>query len=155
MSKNHKADDELFVENASQVLKESGGRITQPRLAVLRCLSQTSRPLSPREILEFIESDEESKNTDQVTVYRILEALVELGLVHRVGPEGQYIGCTHLHCGEPFHVLARCESCERMFEVDVPEEVFVPLREHLQLELGFQAKGHDFQLEGLCKNCQA
>ena len=142
-----------YIENCETALKDSGARITKPRRAVIRCLSSADGALTPREILEVILKDKESEDIDQVSVYRILETLSSLGLVHQVFPSGGYIACFHIRCDKKHHVLIRCSSCETTSELDVPEETLSPMFWFLEKEVGFSPTGHVFQVNGYCKDC--
>ena len=142
-----------FIGTSLELLRKSGYRITGPRKLVLDCLAQVSRPLSPRGMLEHIEADSSTPNIDQVSIYRILEALYELGIVHKVGPSGEYIACHHLDCHAQPHILLRCTSCNAINEIDVPQPVVEPMRWFLKEKHQFMPDAHMFQIDGLCQTC--
>lgn len=143
-----------YIENCLQTLRESGARITAPRRLVIQCLADAKSPLSPREILQIVKTAPDSGSLDQVSVYRILEALLELGLVHRVAPSGSFIACRHTTCVSTLHVLTRCTKCEKAVETDVPAKVVAPLLNYLKTDLKFLPQDHIFQIDGLCGSCQ-
>ena len=60
-------------------LRESGLRITQPRIAIITALIARAHPVS----IEQIHADLDNKSCDLVTVYRCLAAFEEIGLVRR------------------------------------------------------------------------
>ena len=63
-------------ERAKQILKESGLRVTAPRVAVLNLLQEASSPLSHSEVLNLLgETD-----WDPATIYRNLVKLKESGI---------------------------------------------------------------------------
>ena len=66
---------------ARRLVKESGGRNTGARRNVLACLIAAERALSHGEI----EAQLTDTDLDRVTLYRVLEWLVEQSLAHRVG----------------------------------------------------------------------
>jgi len=134
-------------------LRKSGARITKTRRAVIDALSDTAVPLSAREIYEKIEKAKASDRVDQVTVYRILEAFLERNLVHQVFPSGGYLPCFHHSCAEALHVLIRCSVCEKISELDIPQETLAPMIWFLKDEHGFMPDEHHFQLNGKCSNC--
>ncbi|MCB0339995.1 MAG: transcriptional repressor [Bdellovibrionales bacterium] len=146
----HTAD---YVELCTKSLRDSGARVTQSRLAVIRCLDKAHEPLSPREILEKIEANDTLPNVDQVSVYRILETLLSLGLVHQVSPSGKFTACAHIDCPISLHVLVRCLTCGKTHELDVPEGVMAPLTWYLEHQVRFIPKEHFFQIDGACKDC--
>jgi len=64
---------------ARQMLKGAKLYCTQARIAILRALLETARPLRHDQISPGLEE----QTFNKVTVYRTLESLVEAGLVHR------------------------------------------------------------------------
>jgi len=142
-----------YVDHSVHALRRSGARVTKPRLAVLACLAATKRPLTARELLETLREDESDTDVDQATVYRILEAFVELGLVHRVGPDGGFVACDHLGCGAEMHVVTRCSTCARTAEIDMPPELMASVRRHVEATLGFAPGDHFLQMSGTCATC--
>lgn len=60
-------------------LRESGLRITQPRIAIIRALIAQPKPVS----IEQIHSELNIRSCDLVTVYRCLAAFEDIGLVKR------------------------------------------------------------------------
>lgn len=144
-----------FKELCLKTLKESGARLTKPRLALIDCLEAARVPLSPKEILHRTEKALDGRETiDTVTVYRILDRFCELGLVHQVAPNGDYIACTHLACASSPHIMTFCTSCQAASEIHVPEAVMAPMMWYLKAQNGFEPKEHLFQLDGTCAACQ-
>lgn len=141
-----------YLEHCAQILRNSGGRVTQPRLAVIRALAESPKSLSPREILEKIKANKKMPPIDQVTVYRILEAFSELGLVHQVA-SGEFIACSHVECDADMHILARCISCGKFEELEVPADVLAPVSTYLTRTVEFQPKEHFMQVNGTCTRC--
>ena len=129
--------------------------MTKPRVAVIRCVATSEVPLNAREIFEHVSADPDSSSVDQVSVYRILEALSELGLIHQVFPSGGYVPCLHSNCGSKLHVLIRCSSCNRINELDVPQETLAPFLYYLRNDQQFHPDEHVFQMNGTCAACRA
>ncbi len=147
---------ESFKDLCVKTLKESGARLTKPRMALIECLAHSKVPLSPKVILQkTAEQLDEQESIDAVTVYRILDRFSELGLVHQVAPNGDYIACTHLACEASTHIMTHCTSCDAAREIHVPEEVLAPMLWYLKSQNQFEPKKHLFQLDGICARCQA
>jgi Fe2+ or Zn2+ uptake regulation protein len=149
-----------FRERSKELLKVSGGRITGPRLLVIKCLDEADVPLSAQDIFERIESvsSKEEERVDKVTVYRILEKLTELNLVHRVGSQQKYMACHHVHekgelCKEGgLHVLIQCSNCGITEEIGLTPE----LGELVAVKVcqsGFSSLGVSLQGVGRCNSC--
>ncbi len=146
-----------FQDMCVKTLKESGARLTKPRLALIECLATAKSALSPKEIFQKTESllaKEKSESIDTVTVYRILDRFAELGLVHRVAPNGDYIACTHLACDSSPHIMTRCISCQAAAEMHIPEDIIAPLLWFMRTQKKFEPKEHLFQLDGICEACR-
>ncbi len=147
---------ESFKDLCIKTLKESGARLTKPRLALIECLAHSQTPLSPKIILQkTAEQLDENETVDSVTVYRILDRFAELGLVHQVAPNGDYIACTHLACEASTHIMTHCTECHTASEIHVPEEILAPMLWFLKSQNQFEPKKHLFQLDGLCSKCKA
>lgn len=142
-----------YVNASLEVLRKAGFRVTGPRKLVLECLAEVNRPLSPRGMLEYIAADSSTPNIDPVSIYRILEALHELGIVHKVGPSGEYIACLHIDCKSQPHILLRCTGCNAINEIDVPRPVVEPMHWFLKEKHSFLPEAHMFQIDGLCNSC--
>ncbi|MFW7380918.1 MAG: Fur family transcriptional regulator [Oligoflexus sp.] len=142
-----------FKQIAVKTLKNSGARITKPRMAVIDCLDQSHEPLTAKEITESIQSDANQVDMDPVTTYRILDRFRELGLIHQINPSGRYMTCTHLKCQEEYHVLLRCRNCQKVQEQHVPKHVMAPFFAYLSHQLQFHAGQDVFQLDGYCSSC--
>lgn len=79
----------LSRDEAKRWVQEAGLRATAPRVAVLRLLAKSERPLSHSEVVEAIGNAE----WDQATLYRNLVKLVEADLARvasRVGGIARY-----------------------------------------------------------------
>ncbi len=142
-----------YRDKCVDALRESGARITRPRMAVIGCLADSCDALSPREIADTITADRAAPRVDQVSIYRVLEILSRLGLVHQVYPSGGFVACTHIGCQSAFHALTRCEMCQNTEEIDIPESIMTPLRRYLGETAGFTATGQILQIDGTCRAC--
>jgi Fur family ferric uptake transcriptional regulator len=67
------------LETHAAIIRGAGLRVTQPRLAVIRILERTARPLSHADLIEALDG----QGFDRVTLYRNLNDLAEAGLVLR------------------------------------------------------------------------
>ncbi|MDD9942295.1 MAG: transcriptional repressor [Myxococcales bacterium] len=80
---------ELSRDDAKEQIRAAGLRATAPRVAVLRLLASTDRPLSHTDVVEAIGCTD----WDQATLYRNLLKLVEVNLarvVSKVGGVSRY-----------------------------------------------------------------
>ena len=70
--------------------------LTKNQTLVMGALSQAKGPLSAYTILDELRDD---GFRAPLQVYRALEKLVELGLVHRLESLNAFVACQHTSCG--------------------------------------------------------
>lgn len=146
--------EEGFLSTSLEALKTAGCRITRSRIAVIECIAKAEQPLSAPAIYEQLSGSGGGDVTlDKASVYRILDTLSQLNLVHRVTPEGTYLACNHRACKHSHHVLSRCTKCNEVKEVDVPSEVVAPLLFHMKHTLQFVPDSHLLHMDGICADC--
>jgi Fur family ferric uptake transcriptional regulator/Fur family zinc uptake transcriptional regulator len=86
------------------------------REQILKVLSSAGRPLSHQDILKLQKG---KRGLDRVTVYRTLETLQDVGLLHRIqGTDGVWRFCRHKQesagkCGGN-HIHFLCSRCNQM-----------------------------------------
>lgn len=122
------------------------GRVTPARVRVLGLL------LAADSALTHAELEARLAGVDRVTLYRVLEWLVQHGLVHRIAGDdrvwrfsatpgaGVHNGHEHAH----FH----CEGCGRTYCLDALRPVFA-----LSLPAGFRCRAAELTLYGQCPRC--
>lgn len=130
---------------ALKILELSGYKITNTRKQVITALEKATTPLSPYELQKIIVSENQ---LNPVTIYRILELLSELHLVHKVA-SGGFIKCAIPNEKGCHHFLI-CNDCGTTKE-------FAETHNHLHLpenlESEFKVTSHTYELSGLCKHC--
>lgn len=131
-------------------LKAKGLRVTMPRLQVIRALAESDRPLNANAIYDRINAA--GGRIDLVSVYRILTALADSGLVHRIGIVDGYLACCEPdeHPAATEHIV--CESCGKAWEVAVPLPTQAAADQQTQA-LGFQPSTVKVEILGLCREC--
>jgi len=70
---------------ARELLTAADGRVTPARLAVLEILLDSAAALSHHELEDAVEKH--GVDVDRVTLYRVLDWLVERGLAHRIAAD--------------------------------------------------------------------
>jgi len=137
-----------FEEACCQALKADGSRLTSARRSIIRALAQASGPVSAREVIN------QARKVDPVSVYRTLDRLAELNMLHPVQPQGSYLPCHHGQCAHASHVLLACRKCGHLAEIHLPDEILGPLFWYLSETHHFKGDHHLFQINGLCRECQ-
>jgi Fur family transcriptional regulator, ferric uptake regulator len=132
----------------TELLRESGNRITEPRLRVWEVLNRSNEHLTVEEIGRQVHGMDPTINTS--SVYRTLALFAEMGLV-RESSFGSDEGARWelAHPDDHFHLV--CRSCGEVnhHEGDLVDQI----RDHLTGGHGFAAEQVDLVVTGLCANC--
>ena len=126
----------------SQQLTTGGFRFTPQREHVYAVLLNKRDHPTAEEV--FIRSKRDMPDISMATVYNCLDALVKCGLARQVTVErGAARFCPNMqeHC----HFY--CDTCEGVFDVDLPAEPGV------LLPRGFRAERFDLTIHGRCPAC--
>ena len=129
---------------------EKGARLTPARLAVYAEMLQCDRPVSAYELIALLEQRQERKIAP-LTVYRHLDFLMRVGLVHRLQSTQSYLPCDHPdHPHESQFLL--CSSCGHVDEVESSR--LETLLSTIADQHGFRPDNAVVEINGLCDNCR-
>lgn len=138
--------------------KGCGYRLTLSRQAILDVLSKTSEHLSAEEIYHYVHRIHPSSGMS--TVYRTLELLVQLQLVHKFdfgdGRARYELGQAAEEEGHHHHLV--CVECQKVINytdfIDDEVELLKKTEKGLAKKYNFQIKKHIIQFYGLCDKCR-
>ena len=140
----HKTPEQL-MEAARQICEEQGRRYTPLREHVFNLIVEHGDPIKAYDLLDKLKPELGSPKPP--TVYRALEFLAGLGLVHRVEALNAYIACDHSQGGHVAEFFI-CETCESLQERSANDHVdCVPD--------GFEIRRSVIEHYGLCAKCAA
>lgn len=128
---------------AKRIAEDKGGRFTPLRAHIYTLVCEQEGAVKAYDLLDKLSPEHGSPKPP--TVYRALEFLSKLGLVHRVEALNAFIACDHSHAGHlaEFFVCETCESVEERHAHDHsdcrPE--------------GFQIRRSVVEHYGACQNC--
>ncbi|MHC4228989.1 MAG: Fur family transcriptional regulator [Planctomycetota bacterium] len=131
---------------AREMLKAAKLYCTKGRVTILKVLMKAGKPLSQDRIAQ--RSSE--KHFDKVTIYRTLESLLKVGLVHKVFVDKRAWhfelahNCTESQC----HPHFTCTSCG---DTHCLTEISLPMAK--SPHEGFVIHRQQVRLEGLCPAC--
>ena len=137
-----------WVQHAQHELARAGHRSGGAREEVLELLGAQDCLLSAQEIHDRLR--DEGRGVGLASVYRALEVLANLKLVHRVDVDGSA-------CYEPadpsgeHHHHAICERCGKLAPFEDAE--LERLLDGVGARLGYEIGGHDVVLRGACPEC--
>ncbi|OGX08161.1 MAG: hypothetical protein A2Z88_09225 [Omnitrophica WOR_2 bacterium GWA2_47_8] len=130
-----------------KLLIKSKVEATPHRAIVLKILSDFSRAVTPKDILEKIRKKE---SMDKVTLYRILDLFVKKGVIRRL-INGQGTMCYEIICAEhnPLHAHFVCRECG-----DIACLHDIDLRNiKNRIKSSYREEDIDLKIEGVCVNC--
>ncbi|UCF92695.1 MAG: transcriptional repressor [Desulfobacterales bacterium] len=135
--------------NYLQLLEKSGLDPTSKRLQVMEVIGNNNSPLSAQQIFETLNR---TYNINRVTVYRILDLLVENGLVDRLSGGGRsFVYGLAPNEQHPAHPHFFCKSCGNL-ECLNPESLHLDL-EPIQRTFPGLIDNVEIRVDGICKNC--
>jgi Fur family transcriptional regulator, ferric uptake regulator len=138
----------MTQKSATDRLQKAGLEVTEHRLQVLMAVGNTPYPSSAPEVLGLIRA---KKDINRVTVYRILDLLVEHEVLNRLslGEKSQRF-CLR-GAREDEHPHFHCTNCDRYQCLNVPT---LPFDHKALADLSLDIRHVDIRLEGLCPACQ-
>ena len=140
------------ITEAEQQIRATGARLTQPRVAVLAMLLASDHAISHQDVATAIAAHHP---IDRVTVYRVLEWLVEIGVANRIAgddrvwrfmlnaSDGGRASATHHQ-----HAHFTCNACAQTFCLND-----TPARFNFKLPDGFRSTEVDVKFRGVCAHC--
>ena len=131
-------------DNTAARIRAAGARATPARVRVLELLSAAATPLSHHEI----EAALGAGSLDRVTLYRVLDWMVEAGLAVKRADERRVwrfaLASGGKHGG---HAHFRCDGCGRVYCLDAPPP------KPPALPGGFTLVHAELDLSGRCADC--
>ena len=134
---------------ASSAIRNSGLRVTTPRMQVLTELMHAGSHVTARAMVRRVARH--APNATPSTVYRTLSALRDARLVSETlmaGGETIYEAAV-----EGTHHHMECRSCGEV--TDVNDGCFDDLRDQLLSDHGFEADLDHMAIKGLCAKCRS
>lgn len=139
-------------------LKRCGCRVTGPREAILKILSETPGHPSAEEI--FFKVKQLYPQVGLATVYRTLDLLVNMGLVDKLdfGEGKARFELTKGPGTKGHHHHLVCIRCQKVIDygefTEKEQELLREIERHLSEKYDFQITGHLIQFYGICKECR-
>jgi Fur family zinc uptake transcriptional regulator len=139
------------INRARQICSREGVKFTTLRENVLRILLASHQALGAYEIIERM--SKQGRKLSPITVYRIIDILLSVGLVRRLESKNAFFACHLQHDNANSVVVLVCIKCNRVVEVEVPEA---------EQALNALTKANDFtisntvlEVHGTCRDCLA
>lgn len=146
---NHGRCIKSAMESAAGLCGDKGARLTTLRRRVLELIWQSHQPVGAYDLLDILKT--ERRNAQPPTVYRALEFLLELGLIHRIESLNAYVGCNAPDTRHPTQFLI-CRDCGAAAEIS--DERLDAAIAGLAHDAGFSVLHRTVEVAGQCPNCR-
>jgi Fur family transcriptional regulator, zinc uptake regulator len=137
-----------LIKEAEDLCARAGTRLTDPRRRVLTLLADAKTPMKAYDLIAKAGAD--GGAVKPPTVYRALEFLREIGMIHRIEQDATYVACSHVGHGH-LAALFVCDTCQGVTEVHVDD---------MESQLSAAAQKTGFSLahlviegRGQCRSC--
>lgn len=134
---------------AEAICRLQGARLTEQRRRVLQLVWESHAPVGAYPLLDRLRA--EGMKAQPPTVYRALDFLAELGLVHRIESLNAYVGCTRPEEGHVGQFLI-CGTCRSAAELDDP--AIGQAIAQGAASVGFAVRRATVEIAGTCPNCR-
>lgn len=126
--------------------------LTRNQTLVLDTLARADAPLSAYTILDRLRED---GFRAPLQVYRALDKLTGMGLVHRLESLNAFVACAQPHChgGTGMIAFAICEQCGQVDEFS--DEMVVERLSGWAGRHGFRPRKTTIEIRGTCARCAA
>ena len=131
--------------SARALIRATGERLTAPRVKVLAALLEAGEARSHQEIERALGSPP----VDRVTLYRVLEWLVDYGLAHRVAGSDRVWRFSIAGEGSASHAHFACNRCGKVLCLDE----LSPRRIAPTVPQGCRPQRVELTVTGLCADC--
>lgn len=124
-------------------------KLTKNQAHVMNALKNADAPLSAYTLLDELRAE---GFRAPLQVYRALEKLVELGMVHRLESLNAFVACSHPRCSD--HKAAAfmiCDTCGQVNEISDPK--LTDQLQNLAQNSDFSVKKSTIELSGSCQDC--
>jgi len=135
---------------AETVCAEKQAQFTPLRRRVLEIVWRQHEPIGAYEILAELAKDREKAAPP--SVYRALDFLRDVGLVHRLDSLNAFLGCDHPQTdhSEQFLVCGRCHRVAEIADSVLTRSILGRMR-----ALGFQPGQSRVEIKAICSRCAA
>ena len=138
-----------WSDHVHTVLSRAGLKRGGARERVIALLASQPCALSAVDIEDQLRA--EGQKTGRASIYRVLDLLLEHGLVERVAVGGGHARFEPTHPSGDHHHHLMCGQCGRLVAFDDPglERAI----DRLSQRLGVTVESHDVLLRGACERC--
>jgi Fur family zinc uptake transcriptional regulator len=138
------------IKQAQQKCTDANVSLNSTREAILRLLWHSNRPLGAYQLQQQL-AKVADKPIAPPTIYRALEFLQDLRLVHKIPSLNAFIGCPFPN-SEHSNIFLICEKCNIVAEVS--DRKTNQLLQEICQKANFKLNSQIIELFGICPNCE-
>lgn len=137
-----------ILHDCLEELRNADLKVTPKRLAVLKVLEHTDKPIDIATITDYLEAN--NIKTDPATVFRIINSFTNKGITKQIQlHEGK---ARYEHASKKDHHHLICDKCGSL--EDVSDNFIENIEKTIQHKKKFLIKRHSLEFFGICKQCQ-
>ena len=137
------------LQEAEKICAARKERLTPQRREVYLLLLQEGRPLKAYDLLRRLST--KTRAVKPPTVYRALDFLLKMGLVHRVEALDAFLACLHQHPHHSSQLLV-CGQCGDVRELH--GKLFDEAVQKLAKSASFTPSASTVEIQGCCAACR-
>ncbi len=142
---------ETMIERTREAFEERKLRFTDLREQVFREIASTHGSVGAYDILDSLA--EKGTRLAPISVYRSIDALMDVGAIHRLESKNSFFACRrHEHGKKGRPIFLVCERCGDVTEAPAP--VIFEKINTLAADAGFHAKVKFVEVSGICASCE-
>ncbi|MCU4677005.1 transcriptional repressor [Catenovulum sp. 2E275] len=143
-----------FLNQAEYLCKANNERFTYKRRLILKALLESQKALSAYEIIEYCKT-EFNVRFPPMSVYRILEFLVEQNLVFKLEIANRYVAC---HASKSDHAIQLtqylyCSECKAVKVILIDSDIINKLTVKLT-DVNLSLTRKQIEMSCICSLCQ-
>lgn len=136
----------FMVSLQKDTIRNKGLRVTPARIAVLRILEESQKPVDIATI--YAEIAKHHVDADQATIYRIIDNFLEKNLITRIQFQEKKF---FYEAKRPEHHHAICNECGKI--EDISNCSIKRTESRIKEKTGFTVKSHSLEFFGICADC--
>ena len=122
--------------------------LTKNQILVLNTLTSAPKPLTAYSLLDRLK-EHGFKAPPQI--YRALEKLLAVGLIHKLESINSFVACQHSDCAHQIAGFAICDGCDQVSEI-IDDNLESQIRS-VAKTAGLVPRKSTMEIHGLCSSC--
>src|SRR3990167_10714281 len=136
------------LHDCSEELRTAALKVTPKRLAVLKVLEHSDKPIDIATIIDYLETND--IKADPATVFRIINSFTDKGITKQIQlNEGKF---RYEHSSKKDHHHLICENCGGI--EDISDTFITDIEDNIKRNKKFLVKRHSIEFFGVCTQCQ-